>query len=123
MHKPLKTITIKLDEYIKDLKIRYEQNEAPVDKKDKPFFLMMKEETAPIYQLLEEWEKLALQVIKHKKINIHPQQIISTKENIELIILHSYYIDVKRKRYMNLYKSCQYVMNQLLRALKEGNLI
>lgn len=114
---------MKLKKHIEELKIRYEQSEGPVDKKDKQFFLTMKEETKSIYRILEEWEKLALQVIKYDKINVHPQQIISTAENVELIILHSYYIDAKRKRYMNLYKSCQYVMDQLLRALKEGKFV
>lgn len=123
MYQTLKTTTMKLKKHIEELKIRYEQSEGPVDKKDKQFFLTMKEETKSIYRILEEWEKLALQVIKYDKINVHPQQIISTAENVELIILHSYYIDAKRKRYMNLYKSCQYVMDQLLRALKEGKFV
>lgn len=83
----------------------------------KLFFLKMKEETAPIYQLLEQWEEEALRLIKERCMSVHPHQVMSTKENIEMILLHSYYIDVRRKRYMELQQSSQYICDQILRDL------
>ncbi|SDQ55359.1 protein of unknown function [Virgibacillus subterraneus] len=109
--------TKQFKEHVDKLRVRYEQNNPPENKKDKQFFLMVKEYTAPIYVLLEEWEKNTLQVVKDRKVNIHPQQVTSTRENMELLLMHSFYIDAKRKRYMELNHSVLYVLDQLLREL------
>lgn len=109
--------TEQLKEYLINLKHKFESNDPPEDRRDKTFFLKTKEETLPIYQLLETWEEAALKIIKERKINVHPQQVTSTKENMELLLMHSYYIDVKRKRYMELYNSILYIFDQLLREL------
>lgn len=109
--------TKQFKEHLDKLKERYEENNPPENKKDKEFFLMVKEYTTPIHALLEEWEEKTLQVVKDRKVNIHPQQVTSTRENMELLIMHSFYIDAKRKRYMELNHSAHYVLDQLLREL------
>lgn len=114
----LKFQTELLKQHLDQLKSMYEANEPPQSVNDKLFFLRMKESTAPIYNLLEEWEEQALAFVKKRKINIHPHQIKSTKENMELIILHSYYVDTRRKRYMELNHSSHYIFDQLLRDLQ-----
>ncbi|HLR66290.1 DUF1798 family protein [Virgibacillus alimentarius] len=96
----------------------YEKNSPPESKSDKEFFLKVKEETLPVYRLIEKWEKEALQTIKDRKVNVHPHQISSTKENMELLLMHSYYIDVKRRRYMELNHSIHYILAQLIRELE-----
>lgn len=101
------------------LKERYEENKPPENKKDREFFLMVKEYTAPIYKLLEEWEEETLAVVKERKVNVHPHQVTSTRENMELLIMHSFYIDAKRKRYMELNHSVHYVLDQLLSDLNK----
>lgn len=113
----LKYQTECLKKYLDELKERYDNNDPPASIKDKKFFAMMKENTMNIYELLENWEEHALQIIKERKVNVHPHQIISTKENIELLILHSYYIDAKKKRYMELHGSSHYIFDQLLRSI------
>lgn len=113
----LKEQTEQLKQYLDQLKERYEGNTPPENMKDKQFFLIMKEDTIAIYDLLETWEKDALEVIKDRKVNVHPHQITSTKENMELLILHSYYIDTRRKRYMELNRSSHYILDQLLRGI------
>ena len=80
----------------------------------------MKEETAPIFQLLEEWEKSALKLVKERKVNVHPQQVTSTRENMELMLMHSYYIDAKEKRFMELHNSILYIFDQLLREIERN---
>ncbi|MGM8365377.1 DUF1798 family protein [Virgibacillus sp. W0181] len=115
----LKKMTEQLQVELEQLKLRYEKGEKPESKNDKQFFLAMKEKTTPIYNLLEEWESAALQATKQRIIKVHPQQINSTKENVEMIILHSYYVDERRKRYMELNHSCSYIFNQLLNELRE----
>lgn len=106
-----------LKKHLDILKDKYEKNEPPESISDKPFFLNMKEETAPIYDLLEAWEEQALAFVQDRDVNVHPHQIVSTAENMELIILHSYYVDARRKRYMELNHSSHFIFDQLLDEL------
>lgn len=110
--------TLVLKEFIEQLKERYEKNEPPENINNKAFFLNMKKETTIFYETIEAWENGALSFVKDKTVNVHPHQIISTRENFELLILHSYYVDVKRKRYMELNHSCHFIFDQLINALE-----
>jgi hypothetical protein len=110
--------TVQLKEYLQQLKDLFEENNPPEDRRDKEYFEMVKEKTLPIYELLSKWEELALKIIKESKISVHPNQIVSTRENMELLLMHSYYIDVRRRRYMELNQSVLYVFDQLIRALE-----
>lgn len=112
--KKLANQTRTLKQELDRLKDYYINHDAPENKSDKDYFLMVKNETTPIYQALEEWEEEALSVVKQRKADVHPQQIVSTKENMELLLMHSYYIDIMRKRYMELNHSVHYVFDQLL---------
>jgi spore cortex formation protein SpoVR/YcgB (stage V sporulation) len=103
--------------HLHSLKQKFEKGEKPENPKDKALFSQVKKETAPVFQLLEHWERDVLQLIKTRKVNIHPQQIISTRENMELLLMHSYYLDVRRKRYMELNHSVSYILDQLLAEL------
>lgn len=109
--------TNQLKQELVKLKDIFEQTEPPEDRKDKVYFEMVREKTLPVYVLLEKWEELALNVIKASKISVHPNQIVSTRENMELLLMHSYYVDVRRRRYMELHQSVLYVFDQLIRAL------
>ncbi|WP_010530787.1 DUF1798 family protein [Lentibacillus jeotgali] len=106
--------TEQLKEHLERLKHIYEENNPPESKKDKQFFLMVKERTEPVYEILAEWEEKVLKLVKERKVNLHPQQITSTRENMELLLLNSYYVDVKRKRYMELNHSILFIFDQLL---------
>jgi len=113
----LKEQTTLLKEHLARLKNKFEENAPPENTKDRDFFLKVKEETLPVYDLLEEWEAAALDTVKTRKASIHPQQITSTKENMELLLMHSYYIDTRRKRYIELHNSILYVLDLLLEEL------
>ncbi|GGM23145.1 hypothetical protein GCM10011351_06240 [Paraliobacillus quinghaiensis] len=113
----LKQLTIQLRSELEGLKANYLQQEKPENKRDKVFFEYVKEKTTPVFQLIEEWEVLASSYVKNREVNVHPQQVVSTKENLDLILMHSYYIDVKRKRYMELYRSVHYVFDLILEDL------
>ncbi|MFD1413829.1 YppE family protein [Oceanobacillus jeddahense] len=113
--------TEKLNQYLETLRERFDNSEAPSDRKDRDFFNLVKEETAPIYDLLETWEKDASAAVKERKASVHPNQIQSTRENMELLLMHSYYLDVRRKRYIELYTSIRYVFDLLLDTLEEDN--
>ena len=113
----LKEKTIILKKHTDELKNRYESHEPPENRKDRDFFQMVKTETSPIYDLLAQWEEETLAVVKTKNINLHPHQVTSTRENLELLLMHSYLIDARRKRYMELNHSVQYIFDQLVREL------
>lgn len=103
-----------LKKQLNQLKTRYETSNPPDDIRDKAFFSYVKSETEPIYKSLETWETDVLDLVKKREVNLHPQQVTSTKENMEMLLLHSFYIDIMRKRYMSFYQSVLYIFDQLL---------
>ncbi|WP_194841410.1 DUF1798 family protein [Salinibacillus xinjiangensis] len=86
---------------------RYNQGDA-VDKKDREGFERVKRETKHVFKLIDQWEDEVMENIH--RLDIFPNQVQNTKENMELLLLHSYYIDVRRKRFMELYHSIDYVL-------------
>jgi len=96
-------------ERLKD--IFYKPNDSMENKQ--AYFQHVKKETIPIFDMLSKWEEKTLAFIKEGNGYVHPKQIIATKENMELIILHSFYKDIRKRRYMEYYSSCLYVFNQL----------
>ncbi|MCT2537345.1 YppE family protein [Aquibacillus koreensis] len=110
-------VTSNLKITLEQLKEHYLTHEKPEKKKDMDFFLYVKDKTSPTFELLKEWEAEALVFAKDRSVQVHPNQITSTKENMELLLMHSYYVDVNRKRYMNLNKSVHYVFDLLLQDI------
>lgn len=117
----LYSITVSLQKYLYKLQHRFETSQPPETMNDRAFFNDMKEETKPIYDLLKTWEIDTLKYIDTNKSNLFPQQIIATIDNIEMIILHSYYIDIRRRFYMEYFNSTIYILEQLLRELGDNN--
>ncbi|SDJ68085.1 DUF1798 family protein [Sediminibacillus albus] len=117
----LKTITEQLKQEITKLKNRFETNEKPEDRRDREFFNFVKEETTPIHSLVQEWEKQASLFVKNKQVSVHPQQVASTSDNLQILLLNSYYIDTPRKRYMEMYHSIHYVLDQLLSDIEKSD--
>jgi len=107
-----------LRNHLDALKKRFENTDPPVNRRDRDLFQMVKKETDPIYNLLDQWEETTLSLIKERKVKVHPHQVTSTKENMELLLMHSYFIDVRRKRYMELYNSISYIFDQILNESK-----
>lgn len=115
----LRDVTEQLLHHLNALKNRFETKTPPENIKDRTYFKYVKDETTPIFEQLNVWEQLALELTKERKLNVHPQQIASTKENMELLLMHSYYLDVRRKRYMELYKSIRYIFDQIIDELSK----
>lgn len=113
----LKLLTEKLYTILNQLKDKYEKNEPPEKRRDRKFFSKVKAETMPMYEMLDKWEVSALDAVKSREVNVHPHQVTSTKENMELLLMHSYYVDARRKRYMELYKSVAYIFDQMIKEL------
>lgn len=113
----LREKTILLKQQLLQLKSRFFKNDPPESIKDRTFFKQMKEETKSTFQLLNEWESETLTFLQNKQSTLYPQQIEATSENMQMIILHSYYIDVRKRIYMEYFKSTIYVFDQLLSEL------
>src|SRR5690625_5747269 len=77
------------------------------------FFNYVRKDSELIFDSLTKWEHAALDFVKLNKSKVAFQQIIATKENIELIILHSYYKDIRKRRYMEYYSSSLLVLKLL----------
>ena len=115
--KNILTTTISLRETLDILKNNFEVADPPKSHNDRAYFLEMKKETEPIYFALQDWQAFALEASQKREIPIYPNQIIATVENYELIIVHSYYLDIRRRKFMEYYNSCMYVFHQVIHAL------
>ncbi|MGM0522781.1 MAG: DUF1798 family protein [Bacillota bacterium] len=93
--------------------IRYQQDKTPAKLNDRESFSMIKEEVTPQFQLLEQWEEELLTDIKSHALSIHPSLVQSTRENMELIIMHSFYHDTDVKRFNELVKSVDVVIDMV----------
>ncbi|WP_244535174.1 DUF1798 family protein [Gracilibacillus kekensis] len=109
----LLTYMEELEKELSSLQEYYLTHEKPENKRDPEFFAFVKEQTEPIFIKVDKWYEEALVFVKNRDVQVHPQQIESTEENIKLLLLHSYYIDVRKKRYMELYQSVLYVFDLL----------
>ncbi|WP_277677955.1 DUF1798 family protein [Gracilibacillus dipsosauri] len=106
-----------LEEILSDLKEHYLANEKPENKRDPEFFQYVKEQTNPVFKEIEQWYQKAKAFVQNRSVSVHPQQIESTAENLRLLLLHSYYMDARKKRYMELFQSVTYVFDMLKRDL------
>ncbi|TGB04566.1 DUF1798 family protein [Halobacillus salinus] len=106
--------TEQLKQIIEERHKLFINSEGPVDKTDRELFERVKEETKPMFDLNNSWLENAEVFVKNRHTSVHPNQVKSTHENIEMIILHSYYLDVHRKRFKELYQSVHYVLDMIL---------
>ncbi|WP_101844055.1 DUF1798 family protein [Halobacillus sp. Marseille-P3879] len=110
----LRKLTYEMKTLIDELHEKFIHTEGPVDKKDYTFFEKVKEETKPMFDLTLEWMKEAELFVKNRGVKVHPNQVKSTQENMEMLILHSYYLDIDKKRFKELHQSSHYVLDMIL---------
>lgn len=108
-----------LEKELETLKENYLTHEKPENRRDPEFFAYVKKQTEPIFDIINQWYEEALTFVKNREVSVHPQQVQSTEENLHLILLNSYYIDVRRKRYMELHKSILYVFDLLKKDMEK----
>jgi|SRR5699024_2380249 len=111
-------LTTQLQRHLEKLKQTFEQDNKP--DKGVTFFQKVKKETEPIFHILDQWERESLDTLNRVDISLYPQQITSTKENMEALLLYSYYKDVRKRRYMEIYKSCHYIYATLLKEIQDA---
>lgn len=100
-------------ERFKSFQEKPEKSEAYFYNQVKPNFEMMKDKS-------NVWEQLALEWIKKEKPKyIHPSQIESAVENVEQVILQSFYKDINKQRFNNLHHSVEYLLNNIMNEIEE----
>lgn len=112
--------TMQLKQIIEERHQQFVESEGSVDKSDRSFFDQVKEETRSMFELNNRWFEKAEVFVKNRHTSVHPNQVQSTHENIEMLILHSYYLDVHRKRFKELYQSVHYVLDMVLDDIKSN---
>lgn len=105
------TATRQLSDEKNKLVVLYKTKQIEPSSDKHAFFYEVKEQTTPIFAAVDEWEKIINEAIKDQSLKLHPSLVAQTKENFELIIMHSYYHDVDEKRYQELIKSIDYVLD------------
>ncbi|WP_411953300.1 DUF1798 family protein [Alkalibacillus sp. S2W] len=75
-------------------------------------FYQVKNESLNQFEKIEKWEEDANAIVH--QIPLFPNQIKNTKDNLEIMILHSYFHDVRKKRFMELYQSVMYNLDLVL---------
>lgn len=112
----VKEMTEELLSYLYKWQEVYEKSEKP-EQNNADFFKKVQAAITPAYDLIDQWEVATKKLIQTKKITIFPQQIDATVKSMRAIALHTYYIDVRKRRYMDIHKSCEYVFQLLLREI------
>lgn len=86
------------------------------------FYSEVKPFADEIKQKAKEWEDEAIIWLeKHPQRHLHPQQIRSTAENLEMVSVQAFFPESSRKRFLGFIQSIQYVLNDLLQAMDKTN--
>ncbi len=99
--------TIDLENVFNDPEIQPENSKA--------FFQFVKERTEEVFHILEDWERA---ITEHPDSLLHPSMLTSTVDNLRALIMHSYYRDVRRRRFMEIKRSCLYTLRFVLEKIE-----
>lgn len=80
--------------------------------RSRSFFNEIKPEVEKYLTLIEAWGEHSHQLFEKEMLEIFPQQIDATVDNMRVLIMHSFYKDVRKRRYMEMSQSCYYVFTQ-----------
>lgn len=95
-------------------------HDSDIQKNEDPhaFFNEVKAATTPLFDDVMEWEEITLKAIKDQTLKLHPNLINSTRENLELVIMHAYYKDVDEARFQSLMQSIDYVIELVMKEAR-----
>ncbi|MDQ0225148.1 hypothetical protein CHH83_20035 [Bacillus sp. 7586-K] len=114
----LEMISKNLLHAIDECKERFELIKQKPEKTEELFYNKVKPTFETVSDLTAKWKPLADDwIVKTNPKYIHLTQIESTVENIEQIILQSFYKDINNQRFYNLYNSVEYILKTMLTEL------
>ncbi|WP_307335463.1 DUF1798 family protein [Metabacillus malikii] len=109
----------KLLQELMKCKQRFEQLETKPEKSETYFYHNVKPAFEHIMEIVSLWEPMARKwVLVNKPKNIHTSQIDSTVENIEHIVLQSFYKDTNKQRFQNMYHSVEFVITAIFTGVE-----
>jgi Mg2+ and Co2+ transporter CorA len=110
----------KLLQHMNECRDRFEKTILKPEKTEALFY----KEVRPKFELVMNhaniWKPLAEAWVKEQQPKyIHLSQIESTIDNIEQIVLQSFYKDVNKQRFHNLHHSVEYIIKSIVSELNE----
>lgn len=111
-------LTNNLKNELNSLQKMFKKTKEEEINRNRNYFEFVKRDSKPLFELIDMWYDKALHIVNNYDISVYDVQIKTTKENFEMIILHSYYGDVRRRRYVEMNRSCLYVFDQLMKELE-----
>lgn len=112
------SLTKKLKSELSLLQEKFESTESQNIKRNREFFEYVKNDSELLFELIEKWSEQTTSLIENNNISVYQDQVNATKENFEMIILHSYYADIRKRRYVEMNKSCLYVFDRLIKEIE-----
>lgn len=110
--------TLKLLEYNKDLLGIYSNIVKEGTAAD--FYAVVKPFADQIFVLTERWkENVNVWIRKEHPKYLHPNQIENTIENITTVAVQAFFPDTRPKRFKELIRSNQYILESILQKLNE----
>jgi hypothetical protein len=103
-----------------ECKARFEALDQKPEKTEALFYNKVQPTFELVMNHANTWKPLAEAWVKDNKPKyIHLSQIESTIENIEQVVLQSFYKDVNNQRFHNLHYSVEYIVNSILTEIVE----
>lgn len=110
--KQFQHITKQLMDNLSVLEAKYRDGKEVERSRD--YFTYVKSETEELFNLIDLWEEQATTLVNKHELSIFTEQITATKENMQALIMHSYYKDVRKRQYMEIIQACEYIFSQCL---------
>lgn len=84
---------------------------------DPDFFNVVKPTMDKLEPLITEWGELALKWLStQQRKTVYPLQVNNTTDNLRITTLQAFYPDTKKKRFLELTSSIEYVLKELLKS-------
>ncbi|MCM3652076.1 DUF1798 family protein [Metabacillus litoralis] len=116
----LKMTSKELLQLLTNCKERFELVNTKPEKTEALFYDEVKPTFEKIMNQANAWKPLAEAWVKEQKPKyVHLSQIESTLDNIEQVVLQSFYKDVNKQRFHNLHHSVEYIVNSILAEIEE----
>jgi CRISPR/Cas system CSM-associated protein Csm2 small subunit len=117
-HKIMKTKTIKLKNYLKQINSNYENVRSTGEEKD--FYTVIQPFVDEVYEFTDEWVEYAKNWIhKYKPKNLVVQQVESAFENIREICAQSFFAKTSYRRFKHTFHSINYTLEKLLTEISK----
>jgi hypothetical protein len=119
-HLKLVTFSQQILNSLEECRNRFEQLNGKPEKTEDYFYMKVKPTFESIMENLQKWKPLAEDWVRRNRPKyIHQSQIDSAIENMEQVVLQSFYKDVNNQRFHNLHHSVEYILCSIIDEIEE----